>query len=220
MDGWEKLEEHPYAAIVPKMLPRKFEEMKESLGLRGQYDPIIVSREDPPRIIDGRHRIWALKELGIEPIFAVLEEGLDELEFISDKEETHKELTKSQKATFGYFLSRLSPVGRPRSADENCEDLPIYTQDVAAKRVGVSRKLVGLVKRVLESDSPVVETLGEALNQGIVTANDALGFVVQPPDVQIRAMETLQSGKARTLAKATVQIAEDIRPISPSLGIL
>ena len=215
MDGWENLEVHPYAAIVPKMLPRKFEELKGSLGLRGQYDPIIVSREDPPRIMDGRHRLWALKELGVEPTFAVLEEGLDELEFILDKEEAQKELTKSQKATFGYFLSRLSSVGRPRATDENCEDLPIYTQEAAAKRVGVSRKQIGLAKRVLESDSPVVEALGEALSQGIVAVNYALGFVLQPPDVQIRAMEMLQSGKAKTLAKATVQIIEEMRHSSP-----
>ena len=211
MDGWENLEVHPYAAIVPKMLPRKFEELKESLGLRGQYDPIIVSREDPPRIIDGRHRFWALKELGIEPNFAFLEEGLDELEFILDKEEAQKKLTKSQNATFGYSLSRLSPVGRPRATDENCEDLPIYTQEVAAKRVGVSRKLIGLVKRVMESDSPVVEALGEVLSQGKVTVNDCLEFVVQPADVQICAMEMLQSGKAKTLAKATVQTIEEMR---------
>ena len=210
MDGWENLKVHPYAAIVPKMLPRKFEELKESLGQRGQYDPIIVSREDPPRIIDGRHRLWALKELGVEPTFALLEEGLDELEFILDKEEAQKELTKSQKATFGYLLSRLSPVGRPRATDENCEDLPIYTQEDAAKRVGVSRKLIGLVKRVMESDSPVVEAVGEALSQGKVTVNDCLEFVVQPADVQIPSMEMLQSGKAKTLAKATAKIIEEM----------
>ena len=211
MNGWENLEVHPHAAIVPRMLPRKYEDLKESLRLRGQHDPIIISREDPPRILDGRHRFWASLELGIAPTFAPLEEGKDELEFILDKEESHKELTESQKGTFGYFLSRLSPVGRPRAVDENCEDLPNYTQEAAARRVGVSRKQIGLVKRILESDSPVVDALGEGLSQGKITVNYGLKFIAEPADVQVRAMERFQNGLAKSLAKATAQITEGMR---------
>ena len=211
MNGWENLEVHPYAAIVPRMLPRKYEDLKESLRLRGQHDPIIISREDPPRILDGRHRFWASQELGIEPAFSPLEEGKDELEFILDKEESHKELTESQRGTFGYFLSRLSPVGRPRVVDENCEDLPNYTQEEAARRVGVSRKQIGLVKRILESDSPVVDALGEGLSQGKITVNYGLKFIAEPADVQVRAMERFQNRLAKSLAKATAQITEEMR---------
>ena len=211
MNDWENLEVHPFAAIVPRMLPRKYEDLKESLRLRGQHDPIIISREDPPRILDGRHRFWASQELGIEPNFAPLEEGKDALEFILDKEESHKELTESQKGTFGYFLSRLSPVGRPRAVEENCEGLPNYTQEAAARRVGVSRKQIGLVKRILESDSPVVDALGEGLSQGKITVNYGLKFIAEPADVQARAMERFQNGLAKSLAKATAQITEDMR---------
>ncbi len=211
MNGWENLEVHPYAAIVPRMLPRKYEDLKESLRLRGQHDPIIISGEDPPRILDGRHRFWASQELGIEPTFAPLEEGKDELEFILDKEESHKELTESQRGTFGYFLSRLSPVGRPRAVDEKCEDLLNYTQEAAARRVGVSRKQIGLVKRILESDSPVVDALGEGLSQGKITVNYGLKFIAEPADVQVRAMERFQNGLAKSLVKATVQITEEMR---------
>ena len=211
MNGWENLEVHPYATIVPRMLPRKYEDLKESLRLRGQHDPIIISREDPPRILDGRHRFWASQELGIEPAFFPLEEVKDELEFILDKEESHKELTESQRGTFGYFLSRLSPVGRPRVVDENCEDLPNYTQEEAARRVGVSRKQIGLVKRILESDSPVVDALGEGLSQGEITVNYGLKFIAEPADVQVRAMERFQNGLAKSLAKATAQITEEMR---------
>ena len=211
MNDWENLEVHPFAAIVPRMLPRKYEDLKESLRLRGQHDPIIISREGPPRILDGRHRFWASQELGIEPNFAPLEEGKDALEFILDKEESHKELTESQKGTFGYFLSRLSPVGRPRAVDENCEDLPNYTQEAAARRVGVSRKQIGLVKRILESDSPVVDALGEGLSQGEITVNYGLKFITEPADVQVQAMERFQNGLAKSLAKATAQITEEMR---------
>ena len=211
MDGWKDLQIHPYAAIIPIMLPRKYETFKQNLLLRGQYKPIILSREEPPRILDGRHRYWACLELGIKPTFAPLEEGLDELEFVLDQDKLHKEPTKSQDATCGYFLSRLSPVGRPRKGNENWEDVPIYNQEAAAKRVGVDRKSIGHVKKVLESDSPIVEALGEGLLGGTITINDALNIIVEPAAVQTRAMKMVQSGQAKTLARATKKINSEIR---------
>ena len=75
----------------------------------------------------------------------------------------------------------------------------------------MSRKQIGLAKRVLESDSPVADALGAVLSQGKVTVNDCLEFLVQPADVQIPAMEMLQSGNAKTLAKATVRIIAEMR---------
>ena len=210
MDGWKDLEIHPYAAIIPRMLPRKYEAFKQSLLLHGQYDPIIVSREEPPRILDGRHRYWACLELGIKPTFAPLEKGLDELEFVLDQDKLHKEPTKSQDATCGYFLSRLSPVGRPRKGNENWEDVPIYNQETAAKRVGVDRKSIGHVKKVLESDSPIVEALGEGLLGGTTTINDALNIIVEPAAVQTTAMKMVQSGQAKTLARAARKINSEI----------
>ena len=210
MDGWKDLEIHPYAAIIPIMLPRKYEAFKQSLLLRGQFNPIIVSREEPARILDGRHRYWACQELGIKPTFTPLGEGLDELEFVLDQEELHKDPTKSQAATCGYFLSRLSPVGRPRKGNENWEDVPIYNQEIAAKRVGVDRKSIGHVKKVMESDSPIVEALGEGLLGGTTTINDALNIIVEPAEVQTTAMKMVQSGQAKTLARAAKKINSNI----------
>ena len=174
MGEWINLQIHPYADAVPRMHPRKYEALKESLRIHGQYDPIVLSREDPPRIIDGRHRFLALKELRREPIFAPIREGLDELEFIIDQEDAHKEQTNSQKAAFVYFLSRLSRVGRPRKTGENCEDRRNYDQGTAARRLGVSRKMVGLAGEILSEDSPAVDTLREPVLQGLVSFNDGL----------------------------------------------
>ncbi len=139
IEKWKDMEIHPHAEIVPRMLPRKYRDLKTSIGQRGQYDPIIVTREEPPRIIDGRHRYWACLELGLRPKFALLEEGLDPLEFVVDKQDLHKELNKSQRVLFGYRMSRHSTVGRPRNENENREDIPIYGQEEALRRVGVSR---------------------------------------------------------------------------------
>ncbi len=207
---WKDLEIHPHADMVPRMLPRKYQELKLSIGQRGQYEPVIVTREDPPRIIDGRHRYWACAELGLQPRFAKLPQGLDPLEFVLDKQGLRKELNKSQRALFGYRLSRHSTVGRPRKGDENWEDLPnIYSQEEAARRVGVTRKQLGLIKRVLESGSPVTEDLEEALSQGAITVNDALVLVNEPDEVQTRAMAMVQRGEVKSVARALTRIRSE-----------
>ncbi len=59
-----------------------------------------------------------------------------------------------------------------------------------------------------------MEALGEVLSQGKATVNDCLEFVVQSADVQIPAVEMLRSGNAKTLAKATVRIIEEMRQSS------
>ena len=127
-----------------------------------------------------------------------------------DQDKLHKEPTKSQDATCGYFLSRLSPVGRPRKGNENWDDVPIYNQETAAKRVGVDRKSIGHVKKVLESDSPIVEALGKGLIGGTTTINDALNIIVEPAEVQTTAMKMVQSGQAKTLARAARKINSEI----------
>ena len=186
--------------------------MKESLRIHGQYDPIVLSREDPPRIIDGRHRFWALKELRRKPIFAPIREGLDELEFIIDQEDACKEQTKSQKAAFAYFLSRLSRVGLPRKTGENCEDLRNYDQETAARRLGVSRKMVGLAGETLSEDSPAVDTLRDSVLQGIVSFNDGLKILASTADLQIEAVEMVRCGQANIVSRALREINEEATP--------
>ena len=212
IDRWKDLEIHPDADRVPLMRPKKFRELKQSIGQRGQYDPIIVTREDPPRIIDGRHRYRACLELGLRPKFAPLEDGINPLEFVLDKQDLHKQLTTSQRALLGYRLSRHSTVGRPRHDDENCENFRNFSQEEAARRVGVSRKQIELVKRLLESESLVAAHFEEALNQGSITVHAGLCLLEEPGEVQTRAMELLRSGQAKTLARALKLIRSESEP--------
>ena len=208
---WKDLEIHPHADMVPRMLPRKYQELKLSIGQRGQYEPVIVTREDPPRIIDGRHRYWACagnSDSSHEFAKSATRE-IDPLEFVLDKQGLHKELTKSQRALFGYRLSRHSTVGRPRNDDENCENFRNFSQEEAARRVGVSRKQIELIKRLLESDSLVAADLEEALSQGSITVHAGLGLLEEPGEVQTRAMEMLRSGQAQTLARAVKLIRRE-----------
>jgi ParB-like chromosome segregation protein Spo0J len=56
---------HPVADLVPPMTPGDYSELRESIRLNGQREPITLHRDG--RIIDGRHRMRACIELGLLP---------------------------------------------------------------------------------------------------------------------------------------------------------
>jgi ParB-like chromosome segregation protein Spo0J len=60
---------HPLADIIPEASPEDFAALVESIRAVGQLEPI---RLWDGRVIDGRHRMRACEELGIEPVFRVV----------------------------------------------------------------------------------------------------------------------------------------------------
>ena len=61
----EKLVLHELANEHPKMTKVKFEAFKENIETYGQDVPVITFRG---KIVDGKHRWWALKEIGADKI--------------------------------------------------------------------------------------------------------------------------------------------------------
>ena len=53
---------HPACAATPEMEPEQYAALKDSLDKEGQFLPIIEGPDG--RILDGRHRLLALEELG------------------------------------------------------------------------------------------------------------------------------------------------------------
>lgn len=65
---------HPVTMALPEMEPEQYEGLKADLEERGQMLPIIEGPDG--RILDGRHRLLALEELGREPWIARYDDGL------------------------------------------------------------------------------------------------------------------------------------------------
>lgn len=61
--------EPAYESLVPKMLEADFNQLKESIRVSGQLEPIIANRDLV--VLDGHHRYQACKELGITPRYEV-----------------------------------------------------------------------------------------------------------------------------------------------------
>ena len=65
---------HPVTMALPEMEPDQYEGLKADLEERGQMLPILEDGEQ--RIVDGRHRLRAMEELGLDPWIEKIDEAL------------------------------------------------------------------------------------------------------------------------------------------------
>jgi hypothetical protein len=94
---------HSFTAKFPKLSDEDYRALKESIRVYGQFEPVVVDVSG--RVLDGRHRLQACRELGIEPRTICIEElkakspnALSEVRFIRDSNIERRHLTPSQKA--------------------------------------------------------------------------------------------------------------------------
>lgn len=66
------------AARLPMMTDEEFVSLKESMRTQGLLEPIMILSKKELIVIDGRNRLKACLELGIEPEFITLGDYLDE----------------------------------------------------------------------------------------------------------------------------------------------
>lgn len=62
---------HPAARIFPLMTAEEFAGLKSDIQSHGLHEPIL--RDATGAVIDGRNRLKACEELGIEPTFRTFE---------------------------------------------------------------------------------------------------------------------------------------------------
>ena len=155
------------AYLFPDMTEAQFERLVKSIQANGLRVPITVWRGE---IIDGRHRYAACLRAGVEPRFEYLDDDEDPVQFVLDKNGEARVLDTSGRAVVGYKLSSMSKPGRP--VDSRDEE-PQMTQGEAALRLGVSRRSVTNVGRVLAEDSAAISTLRQAVASGRVKVSDA-----------------------------------------------
>ena len=79
-----------------------------SIGENGLLEPIAVWRGE---VIDGRHRLRACAEAGVEPRFSQLEDATDPVEYVLARNEARRHLDDSQRAVAAYKLSAGSRPG-------------------------------------------------------------------------------------------------------------
>ncbi len=203
MDENQKYPISYLAHLFPDMTDAQFERLVKSIQANGLRVPITVWRGE---IIDGRHRYAACLRAGVKPRFEYLDDDEDPVQFVLDKNGEVRVLDTSGRAVVGYKLSSMSKPGRP--VDSQDEE-PQMTQGEAALRLGVSRRSVTNVGRVLGEDSAAIPTLRKAVASGRVKVSDAAKAVDQPAEVQEQALDRVLRGASKNIFSAVQKIQSE-----------
>ena len=139
---------HPLATLFPPMSDEQYQALRDSIELRGQREPI---RLHGGLVLDGRHRLRACNELGIEPAAVTLADDDDPLEYVLDANADRRDLKTSQRAMIAARLSADSGWGGDRrSSDFQVQNFELDVK-TATKRLGSNHQSVADARRLLES---------------------------------------------------------------------
>lgn len=168
LEGKNELKIHPAAELFPPMTEAEFLGLKEDIREHGQREDIVVWQG---QLIDGRHRLRACRELGIEPQVAELMDETDPWQYVVSHNLHRRHLTTAQRAMVADKLaSRKQGEKKPDSG------IPLSqpTQAEAAKLVNVSVDSVKQARKIRKTAKP--ETVA-AVERGEITLNAAVATV-------------------------------------------
>ncbi len=170
---------HPLADLFPAMDPDQFEQLKADISAHGVREPVWVYRG---RLIDGRHRHRASRELGIicpTREYAGDEAGLTG--FVLSLNLHRRHLDTSERAMIGAKLATMRQGERTDQPSRKCGKV---SQAEAAKLLKVSPDSIGRAKAVLEDGSPELLADVRAGRVSVSAAAKTLrspGKTVEPP---------------------------------------
>jgi len=217
--------------------PKKVDEIAESIGARGQLQPIVVRPRRPQkgggrfRLVAGRHRVEAVRKLGHERIAATILDGLDaDAALLAEIDENlvRADLTPAERAAHvgrrKELYEKLHPEAKhggdrksaKRSSRQVGEANQRFTKDMAEKTGQSERKVQRDVTRA-KKVAVLPDIVGTSLDQG--QELDALAKL--PPDEQRELAEQAKSGE-EVSAKTPTPLSprDEIGPTSASENAL
>lgn len=196
---------HDAANIFPMMTEAEFEGLKADIAEHGQREDIVAWCD---QIIDGRNRLRACEELGIEPIIADLDEHHDPVAYVISHNLHRRHLSTSQRSMVAAKIANLKE-GRPsEETTQNCG----VTQEEAAAKLNVSTRSVQAAKQVIKSGNKEVI---EAVEQGKMPVSTAANLVLKKPLKKPKEVPTFSTLKQATNPKQAQEnfttVKEDIQ---------
>ena len=168
MDTRDTSVKYPVSRLVlafPAMPDREYRALREDIRETGQQRPIAVLHGE---ILDGRHRLKACDELGIEPKYVFLPPETDPLKYNLSDNRHRRHLNASQSAIAAarvYLLSQQDSMDEGDTSSESAKlQIRPLTQDEAATMFGVRQRTFSHAVALLTS-APT-ESLVEAVEQG------------------------------------------------------
>ena len=144
-----KYDFHDIANIYPLAKEEEFELLKESIKERGQLSPIIIFNK---KIIDGRNRYLACKDLGIEPTIEIFTGTEDEaLEYAIELNSGRRHMAKSQSALMSadYVLKSRTGSGKKVSV-ASASKMFLVSEKYITRAIAIMSNDKGVAKDVLD----------------------------------------------------------------------
>jgi len=183
---------HPAAEIFPEMDESALAALTADIAAHGQREPILIL---DGRVIDGRCRLRACEQLGIEPLVRdVSAEVGDPWALVVSLNLHRRHLTESQRAAVAARLE-TADRGRPNK-DANLHDFPVKRHD-AARLLSVGVRSVAHAAKVLQDGIP---ELVAAVDQGAVAVSAAADLARLPAETQ-REVLTRTPDEIRAIAR-------------------
>jgi ParB-like chromosome segregation protein Spo0J len=133
---------HPAADLLPPMSEEEYAGFKEDMRRHGQRKPIVLL---DGKVLDGRHRYRACRELGIEPRTVSLEPDLvgDPVDYVLSVNLHRRHLTGLEKRA---VVARI------------LQDNPKQSDRAVASKVGVDHKTVAAVRKAVEASGEIPQS--------------------------------------------------------------
>ncbi len=183
-------EPHPHATLFPLLDGPEFDALVEDIRQHGLQQAIVVYRgkgQEGNQVLDGRNRLRACTEAGVEPRYTTFEGTDDEaLAYVLSSNLHRRHLTTCQRAVLAL---QLLPGERDRARDRmlagQAKGDPHQGSDgggggqaldLAGKRVGISRDSVWKATKIAESALDVVEAMRDGTIRSMAEAERLAGF--------------------------------------------
>ena len=168
---------HPLAEIFPALSADELAALAGDIRAHGLREPITTYRG---AVLDGRNRLRACREAGVEPRF-VEYEGDDPVAFVVSRNMFRRHLTLEQRSLSAAKLATLRP------GDNQHAPIGATSQEKAAKMFGVSRGSVQAARVILDKGSPELIATVES-GAASLTAAETVARK-RPKDEQVAALK-------------------------------
>lgn len=198
------IEIHPAANIFPLMDEEAFKALKADIDVNGQREPVVFC---DGKLIDGRNRLRACQELGIDPSDCELEADADPVAYVLSANLHRRQLKTSQRAICAAKLAGLPHGGDRKSENIKTQNCGLMSIDDAAKLFSVSPRSVTTALEVLRKASESVSKLCE---QGELSVSKAAEFVEAVPDK--RKQTAIAKGGRKAIIN-DLESEDDVEPV-------
>lgn len=200
---------HPLADLFPPIPPDEYLALVEDVRLHGVREPVVLTTEHTPRLLDGKHRRLAAIETGRQLPFRYASNDDPVVEVIG-LNVRRRHLTESQRALIAASLETQKRQGRPKEGEKDTNWYLSREDAASALNVGTASvaRAAAVVKAETSRDG--VPVLQQAIRDGSLTVGDAHSVKDEAPDVIAEAVKRTRDGDART-ATSAVRIIQSER---------